>query len=336
MSRLSSIVITKNKQRSSLTKRLLLRVQNTVTKHALWKDGMTLVIGVSSGPDSCCLLDILAALQKKHRLSLSVAHVNYRLRGKDSDEDERFVQKLAAHYKIPCFIHTPPKKIQASEEALRVIRYNFFEKTRKKNNADRIIIAHHEDDQAETILLRLLRGSGLSGLQSMQPKNDFLVRPLLTTSRADILLYLKERKLSFREDKSNNDEHYLRNRIRHTLLPLLAKNFQPNIRQSLAKTAFLVAEDYHELTKRFRSYHMPLVPPITLSRTELLSLSESSLRHTLRSIIQTASKKKVVPSKNLLFEIIAAIKSEKKKQRVVTFGGLKFLCRGDTVTLLNL
>lgn len=323
---------------SPFARRFIKRVQNTVQKFALWQRRDTFVVGVSGGPDSLCLLDVLFLLSEKYDFSLHIAHVNYHLRGRASDLDEARVRRATEEYRLPCTVLSQKKNLKnASEEALRDTRYAFFERLRAKTGADSIAVAHNQDDQAETLLLRLLRGAGLSGLSAMRPKNDRVVRPLIETSRADILRYLKERHIAFQEDASNADVRYLRNRIRHALIPFLERNFQPQTRQLLAETAIILGDDYALLGKR-----LPTVSSlghdaseVIFSRQSLLGLSPSALHHTLRATLRPLLAGKP-PEKHLLYEIVKSIRSEKGKLRTVTFKGLKLLCKGDTVRLLKL
>lgn len=186
------------------------------------------------------MLDILSFLQKKYRLTLAIAHVNYQLRGKDSVADELFVKTLSETYDIPCFTKRYPKdSAKTSEQALRSFRYDFFESIMKTRSFDTLALGHQMNDQAETFLMRLLRGAGPKGLSAMLPKNDNRIRPLLILKREDILRYLDTRGLGFRTDKSNTDTRYTRNRIRHELLPLLEDRFNPNVIATLAKSAGL-------------------------------------------------------------------------------------------------
>lgn len=288
-------------------------------------------MGVSGGPDSLCLLDILFLLSKKYTFTLHVAHVNYRLRGKASDADEARVVQRAKHYALPhTILHLNKKQKSQSEETLRNIRYAFFEKLRQKNKYTAIVVAHNEDDQAETFLLRLLRGTGLCGLSAMRPKNNFVIRPLIEMSRTDILYYLKERAITYGTDASNTDEKYLRNRIRHTLLPLLEKKFQPRIKKLLAHTAELLAEDFSLLEK----VSTPLTQGDTLPhRSQLLTLPEPALRQLLRTLLKKRFGGKNPPH-GMMNEIIKSLKSTKNKTRTVAFKGLKFVMKDDTVSLL--
>jgi tRNA(Ile)-lysidine synthase len=321
---------------SHFARSFIKRVQNTVKKFELWQGGEDFIVGVSGGPDSVCLLDVLFLLSKKYDFKLYVAHINYHLRGKASDLDEKIVREMAARYNLPCFVFSQRKKLASdAEETLRDIRYAFFEKLRKKVGAHYIAVAHNRNDQAETLLMRLLRGAGLSGLSAMRPKNGYIVRPLIETNRADIIQYLKERRLVFREDKSNKDESYFRNHIRHTLIPFLEKNFQPQAVKLLSETALLLGEDYTFLEKQPATFSVKQnVPGAEFSRSLFLNLPAALRLRELRALLKPLLSDKN-PEKNLVNEFIKALKSNKNKIQTITFKGLKFIRKGDKVRLFR-
>jgi tRNA(Ile)-lysidine synthetase-like protein len=176
--------------------------------------GKGVLIAFSGGPDSTALFRILVALRKKFSLRLAAAHVNYRIRGDDSEEDERAVTSFCKAYDIPLFVLRPKRMVGKNEEALRDIRYDFLEKTRKRIAFDAIATAHTQDDQAETVLMRLLRGAGTTGLSGMRPKHGHIIRPLLHIRKNDLISFLNEESVPFRTDKTNQDTRILRNRIR--------------------------------------------------------------------------------------------------------------------------
>lgn len=311
------------------------RVQNTVATHQLWSHKESFIVAVSGGPDSLCLLDILFLLSKKYDFALHVVHVNYSLRGKDSALDEALVKKQAAAYGLTLSVLRPKKMSSANlEEKLRDCRYQFFEKIRKQKKATLIAIAHHQDDQAETFLLRLLRGSGMRGLSAMRPKSGFVVRPLINTSRADILRYLKERSIPYRLDTSNDDPRFLRNRLRNEFIPLIEKEYQPKIKKVLADTAAILATDYAFL----ETLPTPILEEtrgvLQFSAAALITLPEALLKRELRTLLRPAFQEKS-PPKGLIDEVLKVIRSTKNKHQSLTFRGLKIERKGDTVRLLN-
>lgn len=225
------------------------RFQNAISKNSVLPRGSKIIIAVSGGPDSMTLLTLLNRLKAKHDFELHAAHVNYGLRGRDSDNDERLVEKICSAYQIPLSTFHPTEKPIANIEAtLRVIRYRFFERIRKKHGFDLIVTAHTMNDLAETFLLNLMRGSGLIGLSPFKRAHSNIVRPLVSCTREDIESFLTSEGILSRQDKSNNSKRFTRNRIRHELLPIL-KTFNPNIIATLAKTVSILGEK-HESDSR--------------------------------------------------------------------------------------
>jgi tRNA(Ile)-lysidine synthase len=198
-------------------------------------------VAVSGGPDSVSLLHALVELAPLWDVSLAVAHLNHQLRGGESDEDERFVADLAARLGLP-FYRASADVAAADdnlEQAGRVARRAFFAEL----PADRVALGHTRDDQAETVLFRLLRGSGLSGLAGIYPVNVRYVRPLIDATRAEVVEFLRARGIQWREDSSNLDPRFARNRIRASLLPQLARDWNPRIGETLAHLATLAQDE---------------------------------------------------------------------------------------------
>ena len=226
---------------------MLEKVLKHVREQELLKPGERVAIACSGGADSVCLLHILVELRESLGIVLSVTHFNHQIRGAEADGDQRFVEELAASFQLEFHAgwgnvpeHAAKKKI-STETAARDLRHRWFGELLKQGKADKIATAHTLDDQAETVLMRILRGTGPRGLAGIAPsqKAKKLVRPLLTTSRQEIEAYLKSKGQDWREDESNLDLSHTRNRIRHALLPQLEKDFNPAIRQTLADIAEL-------------------------------------------------------------------------------------------------
>jgi tRNA(Ile)-lysidine synthase len=222
-------------------------VAEYIKRHNLFKDGDTLIVGVSGGADSVALLDLLA-VTAGFRLNLVVAHLNHSLRGEESDGDALFVKELAERYGMPVVCRkvdvkglSREKRISL-EEAGRMARRQFFSDLVSAHGANAVALAHHADDQAETVLLRLIRGGATTGLSAMSPRSGIFIRPFLEVTRQDIEHYCKARSLAFRTDSSNIDLRFLRNRIRHELIPYL-KGYNPAIAERLTASASVFAAD---------------------------------------------------------------------------------------------
>jgi tRNA(Ile)-lysidine synthase len=211
------------------------------------------IAAVSGGADSVCLLNVLREIGAD---VAGVAHFNHKLRGEASDEDERFVTALAARFEIPFYRaewSAESRALQAMpdanlEQAARRARREFFAQLIREGAADSVALGHTRDDQAETVLFRVLRGSGLAGLAGIHPvtrlvNESDLIRPLIETTRAEVEDYLRSRGIAWREDASNRDPRFARNRIRHQLLPQLAREWNPRITEALANLADLAFEE---------------------------------------------------------------------------------------------
>ncbi|HHX63357.1 MAG TPA: tRNA lysidine(34) synthetase TilS [Chloroflexi bacterium] len=243
----------------------LRQVRETIERHSLLQPGDTVVVGVSGGPDSLCLLHILRQLAPEYDVTLHVGHLNHGIRGAEADEDARYVEALCREWSLPCEIERVDvpdlarERGLAMEETSRQARYAFLGRLARSVSSRTVAVAHNADDQIETVLMHLLRGSGLAGLRGMRPisrmdelrlGNDgrlppalALIRPLLEVPRADVEAYVREHDLHPRFDRSNLDTTYFRNRLRHELIPLL-ETYNPNVRAVLRRTAEVVAGDY--------------------------------------------------------------------------------------------
>lgn len=221
-----------------------------IREHRMLAGGERIIVGVSGGLDSVVLLAILARLRHALRLDVHCAHLNHQFRGSEADRDAEFVRGAAAKLGIPCYIESrnAPAFAQqhklSPQDAARQLRYAFFETLAQQIQAQQIATAHTADDQAETVLLGLIRGVGLHGLGGIQPVlNQKIIRPLLTTTRAQIEAYAQAEGLAHVEDSSNASRKYVRNAIRLDLLPLLKQQFNPAIVPRLTAQAETFQED---------------------------------------------------------------------------------------------
>ncbi len=223
--------------------------QNIHRRCLIEKDDHVLA-GVSGGPDSMCMLVVLRELSQKIKYRLTVAHFNHMLRGEESDGDAKFVKDHCSSLAIPFVggeedVSTWRKKHGGSrEEAARTLRYRFFKEEAERLSANKIALAHHADDQAETVLMRILRGAGTGGLAGILPvRNGLYIRPLLFVTQNEIHSYLKKNKLPFREDRSNLEPDCLRNRVRLQLMPELREQYNPRITGALGRIAEISREE---------------------------------------------------------------------------------------------
>jgi tRNA(Ile)-lysidine synthase len=228
---------------------LLSRVRCAIVKQGLLRAGERVGVAVSGGADSVALLLLMIELRKQLGIVLSVVHFNHQLRGQHSEADEKFVAKLAAQHKLAFHGQQADVKAKAKrnkanvEDAGRQARYEFFASLIKRGHLDKVAVAHTAEDQAETVLGHILRGTGIAGLGGIHPRVGNVVRPLLSVRRSELRAYLKSKKQSWREDATNRDTTRMRARIRRKLLPLLEKQFQGAAVEHLATLAELARED---------------------------------------------------------------------------------------------
>ncbi|MBN2398553.1 MAG: tRNA lysidine(34) synthetase TilS [Deltaproteobacteria bacterium] len=218
-------------------------VRETIERHAMLAPGDRVGIAVSGGPDSVALLHLLVGVAEEYALTLFVLHLNHGIRGEEADRDEAFVRKTAESMEIPFDserVSIPDLRQERGgslEDLCREERYAFFERAARRHVLDKIALGHTLNDQAETILMRLLRGSGLEGLKGFLPVRDGMyIRPLMEVTRDEVTSFLEERAISFITDSSNEDTAYLRNRIRSELIPQL-KVYNARLEETIGRTA---------------------------------------------------------------------------------------------------
>ncbi len=259
-----------------------------ISANTLFNGSNRLLLAVSGGKDSV----LMAYLFNAAGLQFGIAHCNFRLRGSESDQDEDFTRELAAQFHVPFYsisfdTQDAAKKDHISiEMAARTLRYDWFEKTRKENKYDLIALAHHKNDSAETVLLNLVRGTGISGLHGILPKRDNLVRPLLFLSREEINEIISGENIPFREDSSNGSVKYARNKIRLEIIPKL-KELNPGLEETFDQNSRRLAE----VEEYFKDQ-------MDLLRTQLFKEQASGDYH-----IALGDLRKLKPKRTLLFEL---------------------------------
>ncbi|HUI30418.1 MAG TPA: tRNA lysidine(34) synthetase TilS [Candidatus Acidoferrales bacterium] len=224
------------------------RFENYIRKHQLVSENDKIIVSVSGGIDSTVLLDLMMELKNRMQMQIAVAHINHKLRGSESEEDEKFVKDLAESSGIECFVHGVDTRAFIIEHktslqaGAREIRYKFLETVMILKNFTRIATAHNANDNAETMLFNLLRGSGANGLGGIPVKRGHIIRPLLFAERKEIEQYARLKSLKYREDSSNIKNYYMRNVIRHSTIPQIQEKINPAVIATLNRTAEIFQE----------------------------------------------------------------------------------------------
>jgi tRNA(Ile)-lysidine synthase len=303
--------------------------------------GDTIVVGVSGGPDSVCLLHLLKTVSKRFPLRLHIAHLDHGLRGEESIADARFVERLADEWKIPVSIESISVTALARQKrislqvAAREARYAYFQQIAEKLQSRWIALGHTADDQAETFLLRLLRGAGARGLSSIPPFREirtaqrpqtYIIRPLLDVRRKEILSYLKTRSIPYREDSSNLKGLYLRNRLRQEVVPLLT-SYNPSLIETLCRTAELLREEQDFLLAQAAQALSRLKVDqsgsgLALNRAEFLGLHRVLQRLVLREAMAKVKGDLVGVSYRHLEDVLSLISSGKTGKYLKMPGGI--------------
>jgi len=227
---------------------MIKKVKQTIEKYNLLNKNEKVVVALSGGPDSTALLVILSQIAKEIEFNLIAAHINHGLRGEESDEDERYSHELSGKMGVTfvsCKVNkTGMEKGASPEDYYRRQRYGFLNNVAKEHQAQKIALGHNLHDQAETVLLNLLRGSGLEGLKGILPMRDGkFIRPLIEVSRREIIYFLNTAGIQYRQDSSNESKQYLRNKIRGELIPYIKEKFNPKIEENLAQTAEILRNE---------------------------------------------------------------------------------------------
>lgn len=271
----------------------IVKVKETIEQYNLIQSGDLVVVGVSGGPDSLALLHVLKTLRPELSCELHVAHLDHSFRGKQAEEEARWVKELATHWGLPVTIAKKDVPALAREKGLspqeagHLARYEFLSGLLKQLGAQKIALGHQADDQAETVLMHLFTGSGLEGLRGIVPVHGPVIRPLLYVTREEIEEYCRAHALEPRRDPSNEKDIYLRNKIRNRLMPWLLENINPNLITTLNKTAQILwaEEEYLEYVtkKKAKEYlaHEGDYEKLSLRRWEEipLALQRRLIRH---------------------------------------------------------
>jgi tRNA(Ile)-lysidine synthase len=304
---------------------LLDRVVRTIQERRLFGPGQHLLLAVSGGPDSIALLSLLAALAPSWRLKLTVVHFNYGLRGSESDGDEAFVSSFCQARNIPLVVRRPvlSKQPRASslQQLARWARYEAMKSLAHEHHADRIVTGHTANDQAETMLMWMLRGAGLTGLAGMPfIREKIIVRPLLKTTRDEILSYLKQEGLSYRQDSSNLIGLYRRNQVRRDLLPVM-EDITPGIVRLLERQADVLRADDAYLEQVVDELYRSLITVDAkgdqrFERQAVDALPDALKRRLVRHILKGTDRDQRAPNLRVVESVLRFLSGKSKGRRV--------------------
>lgn len=219
-----------------------------MNKHHIINQRQKIILGLSGGADSVCLFYVLNLCREKYQIEIYAVHVNHKIRGVQATKDQEFVEKLCATHQVPCVVveedvpAIAKKEKKSLEEAGRIVRYRAFRKLQQELGADYIAVAHHKNDQAETVLHNLCRGSGILGLAGMRPEQEKIIRPLLCVEREEIEEYLKTKGQPYQIDYTNLDNSYMRNKWRNEIIPLMRTGINAQTISHIADTALIMGE----------------------------------------------------------------------------------------------
>lgn len=285
------------------------KVINTIKRYNLIQSGDKLVLGVSGGPDSISMLNILNEIKEEWQFQIYVAHINHMIR-KEADDDETYVQQYCENNNIQFFA----KKVNVqeianiqkmgTEEAGRNIRYEFFEEVLQKVGANKIAIAHNKNDKIETIVMNLLRGSGLSGLKGIEPiREQRIIRPLIECERQEIEQYCEQYKLEPRIDKTNFENDYTRNKIRNIVIPYIKNEFNPNIIETMDRLSQVATEESNYIELQVEKIYQKL-------------LIERSQNQIILKLKEFNQQEKVIKNRLILFVVRELMGSTQRIEKV--------------------
>lgn len=280
------------------------KVLETIKKYNLIEKGDKIIVGVSGGPDSICLVDILNRYKEDLEIEIIIVHINHMIRD-DAQDDEEYVRKYSRERKIPFFSkqvdveNIAKSKKMGIEEAGRYERYEYFKEVLSNTRGNKIATAHNKNDNAESVLMNIIRGTGSAGLKGIEAsRDDVYIKPLIEASRGEIEEYCSTQKLNPRYDKTNKDNSYTRNRIRNTLIPFMEIGFNPNIIDTLNRLSETMTNENDYLDEITENTYNEIL--IKEEKEEIiLDLKEFNKKHkTIKSRIIFICIKKLLGSTN--------------------------------------
>lgn len=268
------------------------KFKNFIEENNLIEKGDSIVSAVSGGSDSVFMLEMLLAIKSDYELNIIVCHVNHGLRGAEAQRDEDFVKNLSKEHGLIYEVEHIDMAGYAKEHSLtceeagRKLRYLFFEEIKEKYKADKVAIAHNENDVAETIFLNIFRGTGLDGLESIPLRRDFYIRPILCFEKSEILDFLKENNIHYVDDSTNFTNDYKRNMIRNEIIPYIKKNFNENIVSSMSRLASIAKENNLYLEDIINDKYIDIVKFNTIDREGFNELNHYEKTLVLRKFLR--------------------------------------------------
>ncbi|MDO4793285.1 MAG: tRNA lysidine(34) synthetase TilS [Filifactor alocis] len=321
---------------------LINRIEKTIEENRLLSEGDKVMIALSGGPDSLFLLHVLTQLRERYKLTLYAVHLNHRIRGFDAHRDALFCAELCDRTDIPFFVRSVDvpeisKMMKMTlEEAAREARYKLFFELKEELGINRIAVAHNMDDQVETVLMRIMRGTGLYGLKGMDYHlPNGIIRPLLDVEKKEILAYLKRHSLSWCVDETNEEAVYTRNKIRLELLPLM-EEFSPKVKESISRMAATLREDGNYIesvanTMFQESSHPVSENTIKVDIEALLNrppaIKKREVRYAIQSVLHSLKGIEAVH----LDEVMALAENQKSYAKVNLPGGLWVYKKGNVL-----
>lgn len=320
---------------------MLTRVKEIIEENNLLTRGDRVLLSCSGGMDSTALLQILYTLRDVYDLKLHVFHLNHFFREDSARRDALFVEEMASSLAIPCTVkvYDVPAYCQkrgiGAQEGAREVRYSLLHEVARETNSNKIALGHQADDQAETVLLNLLRGSGLEGLKGMEPSQGISIRPLLYIFRHEIAMYCKEKGITYREDPSNKKEIYLRNRLRLDLIPYIEEQYAHKFQENLVRMSKIVREENNYIHRDGEKVFQEVV--IEAKRDELILdvvylkyLPLALLRRILRQAYQVLKGSKVGLTFEQIEELVLGL--EKKRWQLSLPGRIRVEKSDSTLT----
>ncbi len=324
---------------------LIKKFKNFLFQEELISQGDKFVVGISGGSDSVGLVKLLLTIKEKLDLQLHLVHINYNLRGEDSKGDENFVRDFAKEYNLTLDVINYKeglKKGKNLEEYLRDFRYEQFEKIRDEKKFDWTVVAHHQDDQIETFLINLFRGAGVDGLKGMLTKDleRKIIRPVLNFSKKEIVEFLEATGQDWREDHTNRENVFLRNKIRNILIPIIEKEYSPQFKQRVASMTTQLQE-YFSLTNTIVEDAIKTVVEtenkdgVVVNIKKYLALDSGLRALIFRRIIKEVNGNLKNVSRGNYFEFEKMVRSSKGKNQIMTIGDFRFERTGNWVRLFD-